>query len=186
MIYDFHLDPMEIQNARPDRDHIFRELSVHQRIAELTRISESQPYPSTDKDRWDKLKAHHRSLQMKLNALSEALDARNSDTLRLGVCNLEVAIGALSYLADLSIEKDLITATDALVTQFCTEGYDLDATLEHYQDLGLYTYTTMDTVSGYVTVYSKTLQKDRHGTTYSEHQILKSVFYREPRFNYTH
>lgn len=182
MINDHHIDPLEIQNTRPDRDHIFRGLSVYQRLDKLNGISGEKPKRLSDKTRWAVLKKHRDRLQAEIESLSAALNDCNQDALRHAICGSETILHELAHVGNVPIQRDMEKTTDALLTRLCMDDYDLNATVEHYLDLGLKVHVETDPVHGYRIVRSTEHQVDNLKNVYAEGQLLSSKFYRDPEF----
>lgn len=185
MIDDYYMDPLEIQNNRHDRQHIFRGLTVYQRVVKINDIDRAALGTLSNDERWESLELYRDNLQAELDAVSASLKARDSGALRRNACNVEVALHSLAYVGKLPLERDMLKTTDVLLTQFCMHDYDVEATTDHYRELGLNVYVTQDPTTEYRTVRSNSHQTDIEGRVYVKDQALKSMFYHDVEFNPT-
>lgn len=183
MTGDNLIDPVEVQNARPDRNHLFKGLSIHDRILKLNHIAGNKPTPPARDDYWKRLQHRKDAILDELTRVSKAIEQRDRYTLRESLCKAEVALHNLSYVGNLPLQRDMVEVTDALLTQFCTSDFDVEATVDHYRQRGIETYLTKDDETGYTIVRSSKFQGDASGKAYRTGALLKSVFYRKPEFN---
>jgi hypothetical protein len=183
MTDDQLIDPVEIQNRRPDRDHVFRNLIIHESIVKLNEIVDNQPSSPKDDEYWDRLKRRMASFESALVSISKAIDKRDLIEIRKSICKSEIALHDFAHVSSLPLERDMEEVTQALLTQFCTNDYDLDATVDHYNDQGIETYLTKDESTGYSIVRSSKSQTAADGKIYSKGDRLRSVFYRKPEFH---
>lgn len=183
MTDDNLIDPVEVQNSRPDRKHLFKGLTIHQRILKLNYIAGNKPTPLTRDDYWKRLESRKNALLDEVERISKAIQEKDRLALRESVCKAEVALHNLSYVGKLPLERDMVEVTDALLTQFCTSDFDVTATVDYYRERGIETYLTKDEKTGYTIVRSSKFQADISGQAYRTGQLLKSVFYRKPEFN---
>jgi hypothetical protein len=183
MTDDTLIDPVEVQNDRPDRDHLFKDLSIHDRILKLNHIAGNKPTPPARDDYWKRLQSRKAAIEDELTRVTKAIDQGDRHALRESLCKAEVALHNLAYVGNLPLERDMVEVTDALLTQFCTSDFDVEATVDHYREQGIETYLTKDEESGYTIVRSSKFQGDASGKAYRKGALLKSVFYRKPEFN---
>lgn len=176
------IDPLKIAEQRPDRDHLFRGLSVHHRILKLCEIGQiDQPRPNQD-TYWQNLRVRFQQLQDMLGVAIEDLDERNVHALKSNLCEIETLVHETFYASRVSYMTNMAEWTESLLTKFCTSDYDLEATLNHYAELGVEAEYIDDEDTGYHVVLSS---KDQtvEGVTYPKGKILPSVFFRDASFH---
>lgn len=90
---------------------------------------------------WDRLEAQCKNIQDEYNELLEALESRNLDKVRDALCDIQVfAMGGQHFLG-VDGDEDMAAVVDGVMTRFCKNQEELDATVAKWEGKGLEVYT---------------------------------------------
>ena len=177
------LDPLKIAAQRPDRDHIFRGLSIHHRIVKLCDILQLQKATPMDDEYWERLTERVNQLRSVLDGMQASIDNRDVFALQERLCELEGGVHGTHYVASVPYTKNMTVWTEAKLTTYCSDDVDLAATTSKYDDLGVEYDITHDEDSGYYVLRSRKDQRDAQGRHWREGEVLPSAFHREVDFH---
>lgn len=124
---------------------------------------------------WERLTKQCRNILDEYSELMVALEMRNLDEVRDALCDINVfSLGAHHFIGA-NADDDMTAVVEGVLTRFCQNQADLDATLDKYTSLGVLVYTEGE----FPTVCLKSAhdQKDINGENYPKGKFLKSVSY---------
>lgn len=127
---------------------------------------------------WYRLEKQCKNILGEYKELLEALEAKNLDGVRDALCDINVfSLGAHHFMG-IDVEADMDAVIDALMTRFCKDAVDLDATKAKYDALGIEYY--VEGAFPCVCLKSAKDQDDIHGEHFPKGKFLKSASFSQP------
>ncbi|MFH2134057.1 MAG: nucleoside triphosphate pyrophosphohydrolase family protein [Pseudomonadota bacterium] len=127
---------------------------------------------------WHRLEKQCKNILGEYKELLEALEARDLDGVRDALCDINVfSLGAHHFMG-IDADADMDAVVDGVLTRFCKDEADLEATKVKYNALGVEYY-----VEGgypYVCLKSSKDQDDINGEHFPKGKFLKSASFNEP------
>lgn len=112
--------------------------------------------------------------------LQEAINAKDVTAIRDALCDIMVfALGAYHFIG-YDADKDMDVVYQSNMSKFCTNEDELERTKQHYNFLGVKTYTGGTFPCAWVK--SARQQTGEDGKNYPEGKFLKNVNWKEPKF----
>lgn len=129
---------------------------------------------------WERLEKQCRNILDEYNELMEALAERSLDEVRDALCDINVfSLGAHHFMG-IDANEDMDAVIDGVLTRFCQNKEDFDATCAKYDALDVDYYVEGE----YPNVCLKSVydQVDKNGENYPKGKFLKSVSYAQTVF----
>ena len=129
---------------------------------------------------WERLENQVRNIHDEYDETTTALAARNLEQVRDGLCDIIVfALGAFHFVG-IDADADMKAVIDGVMTRFCKDQAELDATKAKYAALEVDFYVEGNFPT--MCLKSSKDQKDKNGDNLPKGKFLKSVGFKEPVF----